>query len=74
MCPKVPTSDKKWLYKTEYFDAFLSLSFDMLKRGYYVAHMQNNADIEVIIKEGGDHHPHGFDDNTPLIEFITKHY
>ncbi len=216
MCPKTPTADKKWLYKTEYFEAFPNLSFDMLKRGYYVAHMQNktrlvapddtdarvrfcdllinefglnkkcvlvgmscggmqavyfaakypqyaaaiyldapvmnylswplargisendcteeflqnkgmtvsemlnyrehpidqkekllksgipiimvagdsdktvpfcengqllwdyykqnNAPIEVIIKKGCDHHPHGFEDNTPLIDFITKHY
>ncbi len=35
---------------------------------------QNGADIEVIIKEGGDHHPHGLPDNTPIIEFITKYY
>lgn len=35
---------------------------------------QNGADIEVIIKEGGDHHPHGLPDNTPIIDFIEKHY
>ncbi|MBQ8267844.1 MAG: alpha/beta fold hydrolase, partial [Clostridia bacterium] len=32
------------------------------------------ADIEVIIKEGGDHHPHGLPDNTPIVEFIEKNY
>ena len=32
------------------------------------------ADIEVIIKEGGDHHPHGLSDNTPIIQFIEKNY
>ena len=38
---------------------------------YYKA---NNAEIEVIIKPGGDHHPHGLSDNTPIVEFIQKHY
>lgn len=32
------------------------------------------ADIEVIIKQGGDHHPHGLPDNTPIVEFIEKYY
>ena len=35
---------------------------------------QNGADIEVIIKEGGDHHPHGLPDNTPIIDFIERYY
>ncbi len=38
---------------------------------YFKAHGGN---IELILKEGGDHHPHGLEDNTPLIEFIEKHY
>ena len=38
---------------------------------YYKA---NNAEIEVIIKPGGDHHPHGLPDNTPIVEFIEKYY
>ena len=29
--------------------------------------------IEVHIKEGGDHHPHGLDDNTPIVEFLLKY-
>ena len=39
--PKEPREDKKWLYKTEYFGAFPSFEIEMLKRGYYVAHMTN---------------------------------
>ncbi len=29
--------------------------------------------IETIIKPGCDHHPHGLEDNTPIIEFINKY-
>lgn len=43
VCPKTPIDGNKWLYKTEYFDAFPSLSIDMLNRGYYVAHMKNKS-------------------------------
>ncbi len=41
VCPKTPTDDKKWLYKTEYFDAFPSFELEMLRKGYYVAHVSN---------------------------------
>lgn len=34
----------------------------------------NGGNIELIIKEGGDHHPHGLPDNTPIVEFIQKYY
>ena len=27
-----------------------------------------------VLKNGCDHHPHGLEDNTPLIEFIKKYY
>lgn len=42
----------------------------MLERLY----KDGGGEIEVIIKKGGDHHPHGLDDPTPIIEFIEKHY
>ena len=29
--------------------------------------------LEVHIKPGGDHHPHGLGDNTPIVEFILKY-
>ncbi|MBR5473366.1 MAG: alpha/beta fold hydrolase [Clostridia bacterium] len=41
--PSNPTQDKKWLYKTEYFDAFPQMEIEMLKKGYCVAHMQNTT-------------------------------
>ena len=41
VCPKVPTPEKKWLFKTEYFGAFPRFELDMLERGYYVAHVDN---------------------------------
>lgn len=34
----------------------------------------NGGNIELIIKKGGDHHPHGLPDNTPVVEFIEKYY
>lgn len=34
----------------------------------------NGGNIELIIKPGGDHHPHGLPDNTPIIDFIQKYY
>ncbi len=39
--PDTPREDKKWTYKTEYFDAFPSFQIEMLKRGYYLAHLKN---------------------------------
>ncbi|MBQ8648741.1 MAG: alpha/beta fold hydrolase [Clostridia bacterium] len=41
--PNKPTKEKKWLFKTEYFGAFPSFELEMLKRGYYVAHIQNKT-------------------------------
>jgi alpha-beta hydrolase superfamily lysophospholipase len=29
--------------------------------------------LEVYIKKGGDHHPHGLEDNTPIVDFILKY-
>lgn len=37
------------------------------------AYKEKNCKIETHIKPGGDHHPHGLEDNTPIIEFITKY-
>ncbi|MBQ9112160.1 MAG: alpha/beta hydrolase [Clostridia bacterium] len=41
VCPKTPTEDKRWLFKTEYFGAFPAFELAMLERGYYVAHVNN---------------------------------
>ena len=37
-------------------------------------YVSNNAEITTIVKPGCDHHPHGLVDNTPIIEFVLKHY
>ncbi len=41
--PDNHTKDKKWLYKTEYFDAFPEFEIEMVKRGYYLAYVTNKA-------------------------------
>ena len=43
VCPNIPTQDKKWLYKTEYFGAFPGFEIEMLNRGYYLAHLSNKS-------------------------------
>ncbi len=35
---------------------------------------ENGGILFEILKEGCDHHPHGLDDNTALIEFIEEYY
>ena len=35
---------------------------------------QNGGTVCEIIKPGGDHHPHGLEDNTPILEFVEKYY
>ncbi len=37
------------------------------------AYKEAKLDIKVIIKEGCNHHPHGLDDPTPIVEFIKKY-
>lgn len=36
-------------------------------------YLAKGAEIATILKEGCDHHPHGLEDNAPIIEFILKH-
>lgn len=43
ICPDNPLEDKKWLYKTEYFDVFPQMEIEMIKKGYYLAHMKNTT-------------------------------
>lgn len=38
---------------------------------YYKKHGKT---ITLILKKGADHHPHGLDDNSPIIDFIQKYY
>lgn len=37
------------------------------------AYKNTDIDLEVYIKKGCEHHPHGLDDPTPIVEFIEKH-
>ena len=37
------------------------------------AYRDAGVDIEVFIKPGKDHHPHGLEDPKPLVDFIMKH-
>lgn len=37
------------------------------------AYRDAGVDIEVFIKPGGDHHPHGLKDPEPAIDFIVRH-
>lgn len=41
--PENPTPNKNWLFKTEYFGAFPSFEIEMVKRGFYIAHIQNKT-------------------------------
>ncbi len=43
ICPHNTRTDRKWLFKTEYFDAFPAFELAMLERGYHVAHVQNTT-------------------------------
>lgn len=43
VCPENPLPDKKWLYKTEYFGAFPNFEIEMVKRGYYLAHIETES-------------------------------
>ncbi len=37
------------------------------------AYKETDIDIEVYLKEGCDHHPHGLEDPTPIVNFVLKH-
>ena len=39
--PNEPNSDKNWLLKTEYFEAFPNFELEMLSRGWHVAYVAN---------------------------------
>ena len=37
------------------------------------AYEKEGIPLEVYIKKGGDHHPHGLEDNIPIVDFILKY-
>lgn len=41
ICPDEAVEGNKWLYKTEYFGAFPNFEIEMVKKGYFLAHVQN---------------------------------
>ena len=41
VCPETPCEGRKWLLKTEYFEAFPTLELAMLERGYHMAYIAN---------------------------------
>ena len=40
----------------------------------YDAYKKAGCNITLVLKPGCDHHPHGLNDNTPIIEFVKKYY
>ena len=55
-------------------DADKTVPYD--ENGKYLTeyYRQNGGIIEEIIRPGGDHHPCGLDDGTPMHEFVEKYY
>ena len=47
-----------------------------VENGKYLSQKYRKSDVPFveILKKGCDHHPHGLDDLTPLIEFTKKYY
>lgn len=41
---------------------------------FYEYYKQHGGNITCIVKPGCDHHPHGLEDNAPIIEFAEKYY
>ena len=55
-------------------DSDTIVPFDENGQLLYDFYKENGGVIELHIKKGGDHHPHGLDDNSPIVNFIVKHY
>ena len=55
-------------------DSDTIVPYDENGKYLYELYKAGGGEIEVIIKPGGDHHPHGLEDNTPIADFIEKHY
>ncbi len=55
-------------------DSDSSVPYD--ENGIYVYNhaKEHGMTIELYIKKGGDHHPHGLPDNTVIADFIKKYY
>ena len=51
-----------------------SVPYDENGKVLYDMYKKAGEVIELVLKEGAGHHPHGLDDNTPLVEFTLKYY
>ncbi len=54
-------------------DADTVVCFEENGRFLKEAYEKTDIPFELHIKPGGDHHPHGLSDNTPVVDFILKH-
>lgn len=63
--PEKPCEGKKWLLKTEYFDAFPNYEIEMVRRGYHLAYIQN---------ESGWHASGDSDAKAALADFLVKEF
>ena len=48
--------------------------FDENGQVLYNTLKENNANVIKVVKPGCNHHPHGLEDNTPIIAFTLKYY
>ena len=55
-------------------DADQTVPYDENGKPFTEYYRQNGGVIHEIIKKGGDHHPHGLEDPTPIIEFVEQYY
>lgn len=48
--------------------------YDENGKAFYDFYKENGGEIELYLKPGCDHHPHGLEDASPIIDFVEKHY
>lgn len=63
--PDKAVEGKKWLLKTEYFDAFPEFEIEMVRRGYHLAYIKN---------ESGWHAPGDSDAKAALADFLKEEF
>ena len=63
--PDKAVEGKKWLLKTEYFDAFPNFEIEMVRRGYHLAYIKN---------ESGWHKPGDSEAKRRLADFLTAEF
>lgn len=54
-------------------DSDKTVNFENNGRAMYDSLTKYNGVVELIVKPGADHHPHGLDNPQPIIDFIYKH-